>query len=149
MNLPDKFTITDDGHYNHDGVSYECGPGYFKIINTDPLPPGEIKYLVDDDFVPTGKELTDGTIEKISEFRTGLNIGTDPRRTLKSGKIIDLTEYGLEGEGYLVHREDELFNSDKIVQIKSDTEYTSYVFMKKGGQWVEFKEQRWEFKIHL
>ena len=149
MNLPEKFTITDDGHYNHKGVSYECGPGYFKIINSDPLPKGEAKYLLDDDFVPTGKEV-DGGIEPISEFRTGLNIGPDPRRTLHSGELIDLSEYGLEGKGYLVHREDEFFFSDKIVQFDSDTQFTSYVFMRKGpsGDWKEFKEQRWIYTIH-
>ena len=143
INLPESFTMTDKGHYNHDGVVYICEPGFWTIRNNQ----GDSKIKLNENYEAVGIVNGDEVKEMSESLAVGINI-SDPRRVLKNFDLVDLSKYGLTGDGYVVYEENEFFHSHKVVQFNSERQFTTYAFFNKNNSWVEFKEQTWVFTIH-
>lgn len=147
-NLLDKFSMTDKGHYSHDGVIYYCEP--YKYITKSNMfgISSEIVVKFDDNYKPISAYANGVQDDSMIETLPTIYL-SDPRFIINNYKKQDIDEFGLNGIGYVDDDNLEIFGNiwKKVIKFISDTQFITYVFRGENGNWSEFEKQRWVFTI--
>ena len=145
--LPENFILRDSGQYGHDNLYWICRPGVQikKRYDSD-----DVEYIFyDKNYQPIKGMYTNGKICKVYKKRIiKVSYNHDPRYIFHNCEKIDLSKFGLQGNGYLVE-DTSAMGADFVSVVKFLTPlfYIKYLFVYKGEKMEEVEDQRWVYRI--
>jgi hypothetical protein len=145
MDIPQKFTIKDDGKYGHDKLFWICRPKSIVQCRTDSDYQLIITYN-DDYIIDSVISRSMGNIKRESVNNPLFQMITkfDPRHIVKNHKITDLSKFGLDS-GYIVSGDG--VYTQKIVILKEYMTWSSHLLVNNGNGWKINPLQTWDYRM--